>query len=312
MTKLFRSYGRHLAILEKIAVVKSIPKLMHLLSVLPNPTKVDIQQLTKEFFCVCEMVKQSMLVVTCYFRTLKRWTQINFDYCNSILSGIADNNVTKLRRLQNWLARVVMKLPPFTHCVPLLCSLHWSPVKFRVDFKDLSAGLQNRLFIFTPCLLHHSHQVHWDQTKESLLIPRVKTNKVWGFFRLVPFQNILPLSFRSATSTVIFRKRLKMHLFDLAFPPDTEMPDGLLMLRNCFVLFAVEHQFSCCATAPGSNGDIGAIEICFIYWLATNEFLSMSKIKSDSWLFFQRVHWIYSRSAIAMSFWTVLMKGSSR
>ena len=55
---------------------------------------------------------------------------------------------------------------------------------------------------------------------------------------------------------------LKTRLFDMAFSPiDTSMPDGLLMLRNCFFDFAVEHWFGCFSTEPGFARDIGAIEI---------------------------------------------------
>ena len=42
---------------------------------------------------------------------------------------------------------------------------------------------------------------------------------------------------------------------------DTVMPHGLLMLRNCFLGFAVEHWFPCRATEPGFAGDIGAIKV---------------------------------------------------
>ena len=57
------------------------------------------------------------------------------DYCNSLLSGIAETDLTKLQRVLNRLARVVTNSPPFTRSVPLLCSLHWLPVKYRVHFK---------------------------------------------------------------------------------------------------------------------------------------------------------------------------------
>ena len=57
------------------------------------------------------------------------------DYCNSTLSGIAETDFTKLQRILNSLARVVTKSPPFTRSVPLLRSLHWIPVKYRVHFK---------------------------------------------------------------------------------------------------------------------------------------------------------------------------------
>ena len=57
------------------------------------------------------------------------------DYCNSFLYDIADMDVTKLQRVQIRLARIVTKSPPFTRSVPLLRSLHWLPVKFRILFK---------------------------------------------------------------------------------------------------------------------------------------------------------------------------------
>ena len=57
------------------------------------------------------------------------------DYCNSLLSGIAETDFTKLQCVLNRLARVVTKSPPFTRSVPLLCSLHWLPKLYRVHFK---------------------------------------------------------------------------------------------------------------------------------------------------------------------------------
>ena len=43
-----------------------------------------------------------------------------FDYCNSLLSGIAETDPTKLQRVLNRLARVVTKSPPFTRSLPLI------------------------------------------------------------------------------------------------------------------------------------------------------------------------------------------------
>ena len=54
------------------------------------------------------------------------------DYCNSLLHGIAD---IWLQHVQNQLAHLVTKSPPFTRSIPLLCSLHWWPVRFRILFK---------------------------------------------------------------------------------------------------------------------------------------------------------------------------------
>ena len=54
------------------------------------------------------------------------------DYCNSHLHGIADTDLTKLQRVQNWLACVVTKSSLFTHSVPWP---HWLPVQLRILFK---------------------------------------------------------------------------------------------------------------------------------------------------------------------------------
>ena len=63
------------------------------------------------------------------------------DHCNSLLSGIAETDLTKLQRVLNRLACVVTKSPPFTRSVPLLCSLYWLPLKYS-PFQDLLADLQ--------------------------------------------------------------------------------------------------------------------------------------------------------------------------
>ena len=59
----------------------------------------------------------------------------HLDHCNSVLSGIAEIDLTKLQCILNRLACVVTKSPPFTCSVPLLRSLYWLPVKYRVHFK---------------------------------------------------------------------------------------------------------------------------------------------------------------------------------
>ena len=57
------------------------------------------------------------------------------DYCNSLLYGTADIELARLQRVQNQLARLVTKSPPFTRSLPLLRSLHWLLVTFRILFK---------------------------------------------------------------------------------------------------------------------------------------------------------------------------------
>ena len=149
-----------------------------------------------------------------------------FDYCNSVLSGIAETDLTKLQRVLNRLARVVTKSPPFTRSVPLLHSLHWLPVKYRVHFKiclltykalheEQPVYLRSLIAISLPSRSLRSNR------GITLSIPRIKTNTgARAFSSCVPsLWKTLPLSVRSATSVATFRRRLKTYLFDLAFLP---------------------------------------------------------------------------------------------
>ena len=141
----------------------------------------------------------------------------HLDHCNSLLYGIADIDLTRFQRVQNQLARLVTKSPPFTCSLPLLRSLHWFPVRFRIVFKINMLTYKPPpplremcLFIFIPCLPHQFLPVHWDQTMiivcQSLgsrpilvlelftLVPRLfgTTSRCLSvqLFQLLPLRNI--------------------------------------------------------------------------------------------------------------------------
>ena len=87
-----------------------------------------------------------------------------------VLYCIADYDFTKLQRIQNRLTCVVTKSPPFIRSVPLLRSLNWFPREVKILFKITlltnKCFMKNSLLVFSPCLPHHSHPLHSDQTKE--------------------------------------------------------------------------------------------------------------------------------------------------
>ena len=111
----------------------------------------------------------------------------HLDYCNSPLSSVVDTDLAKLQRVQNRLACVVTKSPSFTYSVPLLHSLHWLPVKFRVDFKICLLSYKNlskkqpvyvHFLLATPLPSRSLRSSKWT----TLPVPRVKTNagKRWS------------------------------------------------------------------------------------------------------------------------------------
>ena len=149
------------------------------------------------------------------------------DHCNSLLYGIADIDLTRLHaRAQNQLARLVTKSPPFIRSIPLLRSLHWLPVRFRILFK-INLLTYKILREKQPVYLHSmlaasipSHSLR-SNNDNSLSVPRVKTNTgARAFHCCAPsLWNNLPLSVRSAISVATSKKYLKTHLSDLVFPP---------------------------------------------------------------------------------------------
>ena len=146
------------------------------------------------------------------------------DYCNSLLYGIADIDVT--RPVQNQLSRQVTKSPPFTRSLPLLRSLHWLPVRVGILFKInllTYKTLREKQPVYPHSMLPASLPSHSlrSSNDNSLSVPRVKTNTTARAVHSCASSlwNNLLLSVRAAISVATFKKYLKSHLFDLAFPP---------------------------------------------------------------------------------------------
>ena len=66
------------------------------------------------------------------------------DYCNSLLFGSTDYVTSHLQQIQNYVARVILRLPKSSSITTHLASLHWLPVKVRSTYK-------------ITCLCYHCH-----------------------------------------------------------------------------------------------------------------------------------------------------------
>jgi hypothetical protein len=149
------------------------------------------------------------------------------DYCNSLLYGIANVHLSKLQRVQNAAARLIVGLPRYSSITPVLFSLHWLPVRFRVNFKVLLLTfkclhclapkyLSDLVSVITPT------RYNLRRHKGILLCPASAKCKITlgdrAFQSAAPkLWNELPIDLRQETALLKFKTLLKTHLFKLAF-----------------------------------------------------------------------------------------------
>ena len=107
------------------------------------------------------------------------------------------------KRVQHQLARLVAKSPPFTRSIPVLCSLHWLPVRFRILFKInllTYKTLREKLPVYLHSMLSASIPSRSPRSNNdnSLSVPRDKTNTGSRAFKSCApcLWNNLPLSVR--------------------------------------------------------------------------------------------------------------------
>ncbi len=56
------------------------------------------------------------------------------DYCNSLYLGISHSVLSCLQIVKNSAAKLLTRTRKREHITPVLASLHWLPVRYRIDF----------------------------------------------------------------------------------------------------------------------------------------------------------------------------------
>ena len=147
----------------------------------------------------------------------------HLDYCNALLSGISKSNFTKLQRVQNTLARVVLRRRIVQHITAALKELHWLPVQYRVTFKTavLVHSMKNTgQHAYLRQLLQDYKPVRSLRPSTKNLICETAAGNVLasrGFrHSAVYVWNNLPDNIREAETCDILKRKLKTHLCEFA------------------------------------------------------------------------------------------------
>ena len=150
----------------------------------------------------------------------------HLDFANCVLIGLPDKCIKRLQRIQNWAAKAVLRRSKFDSSSDALQTLHWLPIRERIDFKVL-------------CLVHKClHDSAPKYLSDLLKVRKSSRHTRSGSAHLmleVPFTrkatfadrsfsvagprmwNTLPPNIRLIDNFDAFKKSLKTHFFRRAF-----------------------------------------------------------------------------------------------
>ena len=69
--------------------------------------------------------------------TAQSLISLNHTGADVLLSGCSINSIKSLQLIQNAAARTLTRTKKYEHISPVLASLHWLPVKSRIDFRTM-------------------------------------------------------------------------------------------------------------------------------------------------------------------------------
>ena len=182
-----------------------------------------VKQLCKSLFFELRKISQmrAFLNEASLQKLITSFVLSRMDYCNSLLVNLPNDTITKLQRIQNHAARLVLKKTKRDHVTPLFRKLHWLPLQARIDYKicvlcfkcinkTAPSYLSDLLEQYVPSRLLRSG------SQNLLKIPPRANKKCTekAFKHCAPYiWNSLPSDIREAKSESQFKNDLKTHLF---------------------------------------------------------------------------------------------------
>ncbi len=167
----------------------------------------------------------NMLPVSDAEKLVHAFMTSRLDYCNALLGGCPASSINKLQVVQNAAARVLTRLRKYDHITPILQSLHWLHIKYRISYKILLLtykalnGSAPAYLTSLPSRYNPSRSLR-SQNSGLLVVPRIAKSTKGGraFSYLAPkLWNSLPDNIQGSDTLSLFKSRLNTHLFSQAF-----------------------------------------------------------------------------------------------
>ena len=226
------------------------------------PFKQSVKNL--DFTLDCDLTMNahvSNIVQTCYFE-LRRLAFIRrflistttatlvsafvfsrIDYCNSLLFGSTHDVTSHLQRIQNYAARVILRLPMSSSITTHLKSLHWLPVKVRSTYKIgclCYHCLSSTSPLYVADMLHRKPSHTRNTRSSSYTIPLLNgpahSKATLGdrsfSFASSSVWNSMPNDVRCAPSLSSFKSPLKIYLFHSVYK---DLNVSLITVHMCMV-----------------------------------------------------------------------------
>ena len=150
----------------------------------------------------------------------------HLDYCNAVLYGLPDVTISRMQKVQNMCARLVLRRSKWDSAKACLAKLHWLPIRQRIIFKICVLTfklLHGQGPVYLQDFLHYRHNtrsLRSTMDQSLLLIPRtkLKTFAARSFSVAAPtLWNDLPKCIRESNTLLSFKRDLKTHLYKDVF-----------------------------------------------------------------------------------------------
>ncbi len=141
--------------------------------------------------------------------------QSRLDYANSLLYQTSSYNISKLQRVQNTAARLVLRNSKISS-FDALSQLHWLPINKRIDFKIATVTyklLSTQQPAYLRSLINYETRAYATRSTEQRRLRQPFLHTVTGqraFSSASPcVYNAIPLNIRLAPSIESFKRQLK-------------------------------------------------------------------------------------------------------